>query len=661
MAFTVKTKARDDADTYTTESNVIAYKVRWLMNDMAQATVTLNDVNFASTQKYMELGTSTYLGYGTGIGVGEDGPGILIEEPTNTEVFEGFIHAVIPNPQQGTCDLICYDLLYQLSKQKILYDTRADLDGSGLRESRCYRMVDADDAEHGIYDDSGVSGFYRLYDTVAGWSNGDFHGGDQYYLVFSNKMANNQTIWHGVRPGGVSGTVVTVLGGEADDTWHAAGFWDLISTNNGDDWTMVCPFRFLNAYTTVEQVDFEIRMLSADSATGMDGPLQFQVYNHRRSGAGLAAGYYNFATISQTELVVQAGGQKTWQWSDIGAIIGVNDPGDIVATDGDIDIKILADAKAADKAELTIGFMRVTAHVEGTTTNTTAYAIDEDNDNYVAVSENLITANIDKHAPYFLTRVITKYVADLVTTYDAAHTLDAASDVVASTNVVGRHYHYMTPLDILKDLAQADGTEFWLDDGDDLHWNDAYATGGAPTITDSDVVYWINPSLNLEGLGNDIVVLGQRQEDSQITGTSNDATEIENYGRHTRVVESPHIYGQKDATDQATALEAWYEAPVFNMGYVANGFSTYDVGTVLEIQSTDFNINAGGGGAAVYYVVTEKRYNSRAGFTQLFLTKRSTNGLFRAPILEDGLRAIQGDIAHTKRHVDFTPLHTETW
>lgn len=651
MAFTVKTKKHGGGDTYGTESNAISYQVRWVMNDMASAIVTLNDANFASTQAYMDLTPSTdvYVGYGPG-GVGSDeNPGILIEDPTGTEIFEGFIHKVVADPRAGVVRLHCYDLLYQLSKERIVYDTRANLTG-GIRESEPYRMSGT--GEHGIVDVGGP-GPYRLYDTIAGWANNTFHGGDTHYIIFANKMAGKQEFWHGVKSFAITGNA-SATAGDLASTWPTEPdeVHTISSDNNGDDWDGLYKFQVYADYTKVTQIDLEYSISSPD-VSGID-LLELQVYNHRRSGSGLAAGWYTVKFWDDTTFS-ETTNKTIDNLTDLAAKIGVDDPGDLISTDEDVHIQFTMDSDAADKGELSVYLLKLTVHVEGVTANTTAYEIDADGASYVEVSEDLLTAGIDKHCKYSISRVVTKYVADLVTTYDAVHTLDASTDVVASTNVVGRHYHYMTPLDILKDLAEADGTEFWLDDGDDLHWNDAYATGGAPTITDSDVIYWSNPVLTLDGLGNSIVVLGQRYEDTQGTGTSSDATSTDQYGTYTLVVENPAISAKKDADDQATALKTWYKDPAKQMGYTVNGLSTYDIGKVVKINSTDLAITN------IHYIVTEKRYNSAVGVTDLILTLRSTSGLFRPFILEDGISQIRSDVADTKRYQAFTPLHTETW
>jgi hypothetical protein len=624
------------------------------MNDMAAATVIVNDPNFASTQKYKVTGDSTLVGYGDGTGPGGTAkPSLTIEEPTGTEVFHGYIDKVETNARAGVVLLHCKDLLYQLANARITYDTRADLNGSGLRQSVPYRMSGTN--EHGVVS-SGAN--YDLYDTIAGWADGAFFGGgvDQHYLLFSNTMGGKQSIWHGAETAAPSagGTVNT---GDVGSTWRTEPDEVHIakSDGNGDDWDYGITFKCYVPYGKITQVDVEYSIYATD-ASAFDA-LTFDVYNHRTGGTGLAAGWYELRDFDLSTLAEAPGEFTSEKIIAVAKKIGCDNAGDLLNDGGDenFDFRFAVDCDAAARAELCVKYLELTIYVEGVTVNSSSYALTEDGASYIRVGTDLTGQNIDKHCPYMLTKVITKYVADVVTTYDTNITLDAATDVTASTNLCARHFHYQTPLEILQHLVRADGTEFWVDDGDDIHWNDPFTVPGGTTLQDSDVLYWITPTLSLDALGNDVVVLGQRFEDVQITGTAEDTTSRARYGTFTLVEENPSIATKKDADDLATTLKTRYKEPVYSFGYAVNGFSTLDVGYVHKITSTDLALTD------AYYVVTEKRYDSRKGVTEFGLTLRSTDGLFQLRKWEDGTRSTLTRLDHAMRYQSYNPLHTETW
>lgn len=644
--FTVKTRHRTAAagGALSTESNAIAYRCRWLMNQPSEAIVTLNDAAYAATQQYTVIGALTYLGYCT---PGDDvtAPMVQIEEPTGTTVFQGNIVRAVPQPRLGTVDLHCRDFLHQYEGPKIIYDTRDELTVAGLRESTCYRMDAAN--EHGIVLSGGN---YRLYDTIANWAENTWTG-SQHYLCFSSKMGGTTSFWHGI--GAISYTTAHEDDG-FEHSWFGTAAWQFHAAAAGDDARGNASTYAYIPYGNIDSIDLDLQW--GCTASTVDR-FYIEIYNFRNSAAGPAAAYYVIYDTTEFSSGMPTV-QKSVHLGNIGSIIGLSDPGgDLVHPDDHYVLCIIhAVSKAGQNADCHISLFRLTFHTSGQTVDTTAYPIDDDLAGCVIVSENLITAHIDKQAPYSITKPLTWYVQDLATTYDTCQTIDAVADLTASTNAILRHFHYMTPLAILQELAKADGTEFWLDVDLDLHWRDGYVVAGAPALTDSDVLYWLNTEVGILDAANQAVVLGQRSTTEQVTGTDTTATSDAYYGTYTVVEENPNIYTALDATTEAGLLLDRLDTPRFLIGYAVNGFSTRVVGTVVNVASTQLNIPNN-----TYYVVTEKRYDTRQGLTEFTLTLRSTTGLFAPRKLEDGSRWITACVEDAKRNVDYAPLHTEVW
>jgi hypothetical protein len=641
MGFTVKTKKYNSVDVYSTESNAIAYQVRWLLNRPAEAVVLLNDVNYASLQAYTTKGASTYLGYGQGGAGGIENPGIKIEDPTNTAIFEGFIDKVEGQPN-GIVRLHCYDLLYQLMNEHITYDTREDLDGSGLRESYPYRMDETNHLERAVIDGD------HLYDTVASWANGAWTGGDTHYLVFSHEMAGKKEFWHAPYDKAFENDAFSA--GDIEDVW-----FDDYSTSNatesdgaGNDCFIAYVFQCQIPAANIDRIELDI--VWANSYAGSDeGVIKIQVYDYADDAA-----YNTIWERDMTAYPVALGDYFRQNFPDIGALANESYANILDEADDTPNhrfyVRVLGDPAVGESSGFVVYYIRATIHTKDITGNSTAYEIDADGADFITVSEDLLTAGIDKHCPYSITRVITKYVAELVQAYDDVHTIDVTTDLTASTDTCARHFHYMTPLDILQELADADGTDFWLDIDGHLNWNKTYASGG--TWTDTSVIRWLAPSLAAD-IHNKQIILGMQYSDTQCTYTENDATSQNQYGVYTLVVNNPAVYHLEDATNLGTRLETRYKDPKLRFGAEFNGLTSLRAGTCWTINSTDLNTNT-------TYVATEVSYDSTRG-TSIISFVPEVAALHGSVQYQDTVRHIRQDADATRRRVDHTKLHTETW
>jgi hypothetical protein len=644
VTFTVKTAKGSYADpsvfTEATETNAASYKLRNLMNQPSQCVVVLNDPNFASWQKYSALGADTYFGLYSRCKITDT-------ELSPTTLFNGPVIRVIGQPREGTVELHCRDWLHQLDTRRVVYDTREDLDGSGLRESTAYRMDTAGPSMHGIID-SGAN--YRLYDTVAGWSENDWTG-STHYLLFSSKMAGTGNFWQAI-----NAVTLTDCGNEAatdfSDSWTRGAPWEIEGDNANDDIDAVLDVACNIAGGSVTSVDLEFEYRADD---GDETYVKLEVYES--DTPGYQEIYLNETLPTSTSTFVQV------SLTDIAGLINLANTDIIDTTNHRLRFKLTTDVQAGVKAYIWLHYFRVTINYADATVNTTAYVIDDDGNDYVEVSEDLPGARLDKHAPYSITQPVTAYVKDLVTTHDMVTTLDVTTDLVASTTTVLRHWDYATALKMLQDLALVDKTEFWLDEDLHLHWNDPYTTNGT-TVTDADVLYWLNPTVGTDqGYANEIVITGQRTGTSQVLSVTDfEGGDIQHqyYGIHTLVKNSPGIYTQKDADAFNASLLARLEYPVVHVSYAVMGSGTgakgwRDIGDVVKINSTDLGLTN------KWYVVTETRFDSATGVQHVFLAPRATDGLVRQQMILDGTRWTRGAIEDTRRNMDHSAPHTETW
>jgi len=647
--FTVKTwNGSTGAPALAAESNAIFYRLRSSIDQPAEATVTLNDPDYASTQKYMVVGSGAYMGLGV---TGAQAKGqIQIEEPAGTKVFDGVIVSVEPKPRSGTLELHCRDWLHQLEAQDVTYDTREDLDGAGLRESIPYRIDTVNTKTEHIEKEGGVD-HWSLYDTLnGGWGDDDFNGvGEYYYLVFSHKMAGDQTFW--LPSVDAEDEAGTETGDFVDTALDDTSYHQFVSPNDGDDNVVTYVFKTEVPEANIDRIDLEVRYNLVSDGT-IPGLMIFEVYDDTDAdwGIGFLYAIDHLYTKEKTMFEVSI--------TDITSRVVGNSIAHTVAANGEIKIKFTNTVQGAEKDTLRMYYVRLIIHTKDVAGDSGAYLIDDTDgtDMFIHTINDLSNAGaaICKHSPYSVSQQIFIYMKDIVDTYDTVQAIDVTTDTTDDNDdVCARHFHYMTALAILRELARADGTTFWLDIDFHLHWNDPYTTG-ATTVTDADVLYWVDPELTIKGLANTFRVLGMRYSTGQVSYTTTDATSITNYGAYTEITENPAVYHLQDATALGLSLKARMKDPKILVSYTVSGFSTLVVGEKVVINSTDLGISS------VDYVVVDHQYTSKAGLTTITLTPKQT--VLQTPLLFlDTIHHIRGQIGHATRHTSFDPLHSEGW
>jgi hypothetical protein len=293
-----------------------------------------------------------------------------------------------------------------------------------------------------------------------------------------------------------------------------------------------------------------------------------------------------------------------------------------------------------------------------TTTRTIVHAGGAAGENQASFTGDITGDGMVSWWPYSIVQPLTVHVAALVTTYDELFTLDAATDVTASTNYVGRHYHRQPVLAILRDLAKVDGTDFWLDGDYDLHWNDSYSVAGAPTWTDASVLHWDPAGVRLKDVVNEAFVEGYTQQTWKIAGTYSDAASIASYGQRSEYVSNAEICRNDEALTEATNRVKRRKDPPIHVTAILNGYSTKNLGEVVVVNSTKLGISS------VNYVITRKVYDSASATTTVDLIPRPTSSPYqlnsRVP-LNQLMAKVDERVGHLEDRLERGARYTEVW
>jgi hypothetical protein len=132
-------------------------------------------------QTYNDDANDVYIGAGR----------VELESPDTTDIFHGRVLKAVADTRERTVTLHCEDWLNQLKDEKIKYDMREDLDGSGLREY--YVAADYTDNDGlGIYcANKPGAAFAFIYFYGMAWAVDQFN---DMYLVFTTGMAGDTKV-----------------------------------------------------------------------------------------------------------------------------------------------------------------------------------------------------------------------------------------------------------------------------------------------------------------------------------------------------------------------------------------------------------------------------------------------------------------------------------
>jgi hypothetical protein len=659
MGWTIDVKDSVSYAAMTELTDALAYKLTWVMDAPATIEVLLNDDSGANTQIY----GSTYLGTSA----------ILVEQPTNTEIFRGRILSAEPNLATNTLTLHGADWLSQLEDRLVNYDTREILDpnsGNSMREYNLRPYLNDASRCNALWQFGGADTNIALaVDDLGDWTADDYNGCKiifPYSYMGAQKdycHAFNET----VTPAAGAMNTDTPAAGEAN-TWVKDGtYHDMSQTEAAADCSFDVEYEFrslamagiltkswgIDEYAKKITVHLDCTVFGADVT---DWAVQIRA---------LAGAYY---TIYESSASLPMTQRHSFS-------IDVPYPA-IKQYDGNgyFNIRIQVNGNpAAGTTSFRCDYLMVEIDYETDTALTThAYTIDDTVVsagvyNHLDLDGDLLeTAGVCDWWRFHISNKITTYVTALVNAYDALYALDATTDVTASTVYVGRHYHRTSPLDILRDLAKADGTNFWLAawDGDslDLQWGTSYALNGEPTWTDSTVLQWINVRQAVQDVTNQWFVEGYTSGDYKAVGDDSDAGSITAYGQRSQLINNPDIGNSADCEDYADAMvDRTHDLP-FHVGAIIDGFSTVVVGAVVTVDSTKLFGAAGGPNAdgTGDFVVTRKEYDSRHATTTFYLTPMQ-DALNMVKTLDKYAKDLSGRLTYLEQRLERGRRYTDLW
>jgi hypothetical protein len=535
------------------------------------------------------------------------------------------------------------DWLSQLNDRRIVFDTRQNL-GNNYREYPMIPYLSAGTRFNAVR----TTDIWTVITDLGQWADDTYNG---MKLVVPHKYLGSQTdiqypYDEVVVPDAAPMTTDTPAAGEtnvhdADGTVHRM--------TDDANWLVAYYFRSLAAHSSlVDSIDRVT--LTFDSKFTPGAGAAYAIFFYDYVAADFITCYVAGSAYDHTDPDVN---RRTFElpqdWfdrifdADGYAIVAVT-VGTAVAATLDVDFIQLKIEYTVDTAHNDVHTISDTSGA-GAGYNRLTLADDVEDDGFV------------DYWPFSITQAVTIYVASLIGTYDALYALDATDNVTASTHYVARHFHYETPLQILRELARADNTDFWLDawDGNslDLHWNDTYPVAGAPTWTDTDVLHWTQCSRRLSDVINEWIIDGLATGDYKVSATDSDANSITDYGRRTGYFNNPDIAVNQEATDEADRRVDRTKDARFNIGALWNGFKTTTLGSVVTVNSTKFSVNT-------TYVIVEKEYDSRAGVTAFMLTPRAT--VLNPPTpLSHLARRIDERLVNLESRLERGSRYTEVW
>jgi hypothetical protein len=624
----------------TDETQALDYRVEWTLNNPATVTVAVNDDSGTKSQTY---GTG-YLGKSY----------LALEQPTATQIFRGRIVAAEPNPRDGLLMLTGEDWLGQLNDRVVIFDTREDL-GNGYREDVAEAFNKSATECQAFWVAGGPVTTLDVVSTRTGlWPVHNFQG---FKLAFPTKHMGSQTDTCYAYDEAAAAfvppmTTDTPADGETY-TWTADGtnYHNLSKTSAGGDCGFAVNYSFrtrAKESTCVASIDsLQVTLVWRCASLGTVG------YN------GWAIMMYDYVSAAYLTHLFGTSAHSTWTTTTV--TIPANTFTRYIDANGYMRVQIYVQGSTGTST-VYVDQIYVTVKYTVDTADTTLRTIFDSGgaagENQASFAADITVDGMINWWPYSVVQPLTVHVANLVTTYDVLFALDAATDLTASTNYVGRHYHRVVPLGILRDLAKVDGTDFWLDSAYHLHWNDAYNVAGAPTWTDSSVLDWEPAGIRLKDVINESFVEGYTQQTWKIAGTYSDAGSIASYGQRSEYVSNADICRNDEAFTEATNRVKRRKDPPIHVTALLNGYSTKNLGEVIVVNSSKLGI------ASVNYVIARKVYDSGSATTTCDLVPRPAASPYqvnpRIP-LSQLMAKVDERISQLEDRLERGARYTEVW
>jgi len=632
------------------ETRAIHYTLEHRMNQPCEAWVIIKDDSSGTiAQKYNSDVNDNYLGTSK----------IYIEDPDGTDVFFGRIIKAVANRADQSVVLYCRDWLDQLDDDRIDYEMREDLDGSGLRVSSLLPDWDETDGVGGIRPafDAGGGTIY-LYDNHRILT-ADAHNGQ--FLTFTDAIAGKKR-W---RTGPYQKTTTAAVGidtetGAVSDLWDDDDANAYATIDNDESWTADVDFRVQlgdqsgtinDNYVVGSMTGGRIIVSYSFASTVVDDQCDIQIRVDSDNNGTLDA-YKTIGKLKETDsgLGSVVNREVTFEipveFFDDTKYYGVVSTGGI----GQVRFNVVWGSGTT-----ALYIYKIYFEVDVATTGMSDIASISDGETY------RLTVNVDFADPskkvwtgctYSIAREIYKHIdsaespGTLVTDGDVIQVITCAATIEHTSGVSYRQYRDMSRLAILQDLAQQDKAMFWITAGTaTLNWKSTFNDDPVDeTLTDAEILS-VRMEQDYDRMFNDVKVYGVRIGDQQLIGSDTDATSIDAFNiSRVKIETGTGLVSQYDCEQRAGALVDLHkdiQKLVPSVTLRGNTLTAAHANTI--VLGDEITLNSSYLGVNDQYIVQGVRYESRAHTTTLSLHKRmSTKGLQSDPLRMSPDRSIGG-------------------
>lgn len=635
-----------------TESTFLSYRIVHEFNRPAKAIVTLGDKDGTIAKKYDvdAAGDSVYVGPGRA----------YIEDPTGTPIFDGRIVRAVSDMANARLILECEDWLSQLDDDRIDYDMREDLNGSGLRQSTahtdCDNDVDAakDPAYHVapgedyMFDDD-MNWAADKWNTAPATSNG-------HVIVFTAGMAGEITVGTGPYDETVAPATDTNDPADGEERlWTADESYHLVSDNDAD-YTIEYDFKVYVGNNTPS--DFYVHGSITGARIIIDYALSDDI-NDRNCVLKLYDVDAGVADYVEVEQLTTCSFVK-----HVTATIPASLLPWVVDTNGVVKVKLFLTVTAGNTVTILVDKIWVEVDVS-TTGYSSTVSISDTSTNYVRVGTNLTAAatRIWEGIPYSICKPIYKHIdsdespGTLVTAGDLIYAMTSAANVEHTTSLSLRHFTERTRLEILTDLALDDAAVFYVPLGTvALTWKSTFNDGAPTALTDVSVLQWSQGDWNWPSVFNECHVYGARIADNQLSATDSDATSISTYGiARVKVVSNTGVVSLYDCTALADQEVDRNKDERLYLEAELGGLSALRLGSEVNITSTYLGLTN------TKYTVTHWSFDSNEYRTRIRLHPRASGTGYQDNVSIAGLRGVYAETKTRDADRYIPKPYTDTW
>lgn len=598
------------------------------------------------------LGTRAYIQNYIGCGK------VIIQDPDGTPIFNGCMMKISHDSNAGVLTLYCEDWLTQLKAERLQYDMRENIDGSGLRQSviKC----DLDAATSVPVDTAGGPVYYIYDDEMSGvWANDEWNGAaGTHYVVLPNEIAGDIKVKTGP-------STVSISNVNYDDkpvTSDTQHLWvdDANTLTLGDDDAEIC-YMYLTFQLNVTEGSLynSISAMRINLTVSLEDAAADATFGVRHTNE---ATLYPLGTITND---ATTGVERKYSF-----IVSPTLFTSVLESDGTIDFYFLLTSDAAVTV-LDIHFAELEVDVNVDGYNSTITITDTvGSPARLTVSTNVDVAGLGlwNGCPYAIVKNIYKHIdsvegGTLVTGGDPLVVITSADNIEHTTGISSRHYWERTRLDILKDLAKADKVLFYMPVGStELYWKKTFNDGAPTALTDDSVLAWVGGEYNIGPIRNEYHLYGIRTGDEQLfidssTLSPDPGADSKLLLGHTRsdAISNTGTTTGYEIEELADALVERDEDIHLFLKATLAGLSSLRLGSEVSITSSFLGMNS------LEYVVTHWQYNSSNHQTVLRMQPRGSVG-FQAHLgFGEFLRQLSDESKQTRLDTYSPTLYKQDW